>query len=61
MKLIMQFSPVSYHFIPLQSNYSPQHLVLKHPQSVFLEGALNVRDQASHPYRTTGKIIVFVG
>jgi hypothetical protein len=28
--------------------------VLKHPQSVFL----TVREQVSHPYRTTGKIIV---
>jgi hypothetical protein len=27
--LIMQFSPTSYHFIPLRSKYSPQHPVLK--------------------------------
>jgi hypothetical protein len=33
--LIVQFSPVSCHFIPLRSRYSPQHPVLKHPQSVF--------------------------
>jgi hypothetical protein len=25
--LIMQFSPTSYHFIPLRSKYSPQHPV----------------------------------
>jgi hypothetical protein len=25
MKLILQFSPTSYHFIPLRSKYSPQH------------------------------------
>jgi hypothetical protein len=31
--LIMQFSPISSHFIPLRSKYSPQHSVLKHPQS----------------------------
>jgi hypothetical protein len=30
--LIMQFSPPSYHFIPLRAKYSPQHPVLKHPQ-----------------------------
>jgi hypothetical protein len=32
----MQFSPFSYYFIPLWSNYSPQHPVLKHPQSVYV-------------------------
>jgi hypothetical protein len=34
--LIMQFSPTSSHFISLQSKYSPQHPVLKRPQSMFL-------------------------
>jgi hypothetical protein len=34
--LIMQFSSVSCHFIPLWSKYSPQPHVLKHPQFVFL-------------------------
>jgi hypothetical protein len=34
--LIMQFSPTSYHFISLRSKYSPQHPVLKHPQSMSL-------------------------
>jgi hypothetical protein len=33
--LIMQFSPTSCHFISLRSKYSPQHPVLKHPQSMF--------------------------
>jgi hypothetical protein len=33
--LIMQFSPTSYNF-PLRSKYSPQHPVLKRPQSMFL-------------------------
>jgi hypothetical protein len=28
--LIMQFSPTSYHIIPLHYIYSPQHPVLKH-------------------------------
>jgi hypothetical protein len=31
----MYFSPPSCHFIPLRSKYSPQHPVLKHPQSPF--------------------------
>jgi hypothetical protein len=34
--LIMQFSLSSCHFILLKSKYSPQHHVLKHPQSVLL-------------------------
>jgi hypothetical protein len=33
--LIMPFSPTSYYFIPIRFKYSPQHPVLKHPQSVF--------------------------
>jgi hypothetical protein len=40
---IMQFSPTSHHFISFRSKYSPQHSVLRHPQSMFL----NVRDQVS--------------
>jgi hypothetical protein len=34
--LIMKFSPTSCHFVSLRSKYSPQHPVLKRPQSVFL-------------------------
>jgi membrane-associated HD superfamily phosphohydrolase len=34
--LIMQFSPTSCHFIFLRSKYSPQHPVLKNPQSIFI-------------------------
>jgi hypothetical protein len=34
--LIMQFSSTSYHFISLRSKYSPEHRVLKHPQSMFI-------------------------
>jgi hypothetical protein len=33
--LIMQFLPISQHFISRQTKYSLQHPVLKHPQSVF--------------------------
>jgi hypothetical protein len=52
--LIMQFSPTSRHSISLQSKYSPQQPVLKHPQSMFF----NVRGQVSQSYRTTSKIII---
>jgi hypothetical protein len=52
--LIMQFSPVLYYFIPLWSQYSPQHCSKMHPVCV----SLNVKDQISHPYRTAHKIIV---
>jgi hypothetical protein len=34
--LVMQLPPTSRHSIPLLTKYSPQHPVLKHPQSVFL-------------------------
>jgi hypothetical protein len=33
----------------------PQYSILKHPQSTFLR---KVRDQISHPYRTTSKIVI---
>jgi hypothetical protein len=46
----------SCHFIRFRSKYSPHHTVLKHLSLCF---SLNVRDQISHPYKTTGKIIVF--
>jgi hypothetical protein len=52
----MQFSPTSRHFIPLRSKYSPQHPVLKHPPSMFL----NVRDQVSHPNRVTCNIYCYI-
>jgi hypothetical protein len=31
--LIMQFPPISRHFIPPRSKYYPHYPVLKHPQS----------------------------
>jgi hypothetical protein len=34
--LIMQFPLISCHFIPLWSNYPPQHPVLKHPKCLFV-------------------------
>jgi hypothetical protein len=39
--LIMQFYQTSYHFIPLRCKYSPQHPVLKYPQSELLTVFLN--------------------
>jgi hypothetical protein len=46
MKLpILQLSPFSLYFIPLRSS---------------LRSSLNVTDQVSHPYKTTGRIMVFV-
>jgi hypothetical protein len=54
MKLIMQVSPISRHFISLRSKYSPQHPFL----TLSLCFSLNVRDRVPQPYRTTGKIIV---
>jgi hypothetical protein len=50
--LIMQSFPASYHFLPLMSKYSPQHLVLN------LCNPPSVRDQVSHTYRITGKVII---
>jgi hypothetical protein len=32
----MQSSPASHHFLPLRSKYSPQHPVLKYPQSIYI-------------------------
>jgi hypothetical protein len=32
----MQSSPTSRHYLPLRSKYSPQHPVLRHPQSTLL-------------------------
>jgi hypothetical protein len=32
----MQLCPISRHFTSLRFKYSPQHSVLKHPQSMFL-------------------------
>jgi hypothetical protein len=37
MKLLMQFSPTSYHFISLQSKYPSQHPVLGYFQIILQE------------------------
>jgi hypothetical protein len=51
----MQISLPSHHFAPLQSKYSPQN---PFSNNLSLCPSLNVRDQISQPYRTTGKIAV---
>ena len=33
---VMFFSPFPCYFVPLEPKYSPQHLILKHPQPTFL-------------------------
>jgi hypothetical protein len=48
--LIMQFYPSYYYLIPLRSKYSLQHSVL------CLCCSVNMRDQISHTYKTTGKV-----
>jgi len=53
--LITQFSPLPCYLVRLRLKYSPQHPILK-PLS--LRSSLNVSDQVSHPYKTTGKIII---
>jgi hypothetical protein len=55
--LITRFSPTFYHFIPLRSKYSPQHLFSNDLSSC---SSLTARDQASYSYKTSGKIIAFI-
>jgi hypothetical protein len=53
--IIMQFSPLSHHLIPPW----PKILLSTLFSNTFsLCSSLNVRNKVSHPYRTTGKIIV---
>jgi hypothetical protein len=53
--LIMQFSSTSCHFILLGSNILLRTFF---KNTLSLRSFLNVRDQISRPYRTTGKVIV---
>jgi len=48
--LIMESSPVSCHFLPLLST------LFSHTLNLW--SSLTVRDQVSHPYKTTGNIII---
>jgi len=52
MKLLIMRSSASCHFPPLRSKYSRQYPV------VSLCPSLSVRDQLSHPYKATDKIMV---
>jgi hypothetical protein len=49
---IMQFPSL---LLPHRPKYIPQHHILEHPQP---RSPISVRDQVSHPYKTTHKIIV---
>ena len=51
---VMQFSSCSSCFLIIRYKYFPQQLILKHFQSMFLP----LKDQVSHSYITTGKIII---
>ena len=53
--LIVLVSPFFFYLYPLRPKYSPQHTILKH---LSLHSSLNLSDQVSHPYKTTGTIIV---
>jgi len=51
---IMWFSSLPCYLFRLRHKHFPQHPILRHPQPAFL----NVSDQVSHPYKTTGRVIV---
>jgi hypothetical protein len=53
---IVQLSPLSRYFILLTSKYSLSTLF---SNTLSLCLSLNIRDQVSHPYKTTGRITVF--
>jgi hypothetical protein len=53
--IIMQFSPLSV-FIPFRTKYPPQK---QFSETVSLCSSLKMRDQASHPYSTTGKSLFY--
>jgi hypothetical protein len=53
--LIVKLSPFSCYLIRLWSKYSPRTLF---SNTLSLFPSLNVRDQVSHSYKTTGRIMV---
>ena len=53
--LIMQLPRLPCYLVPYGPKYSPQHHILKH---FSLRSSLTVSYQVSHPYKTTGRIIV---
>jgi hypothetical protein len=56
-QVMKHFSPTSYHFIPLWSQYSPQQPL---SNTFGLCSSLNLRDQLSHPYPTDNIIVVYI-
>jgi hypothetical protein len=54
-RLLITFSPLPCHLVPLRPKYSLNTLF---SNILSLRSSLNVSDQVSHPYKTTGKIIV---
>ena len=54
--LIMHFSPVSCHFLPLNPNDLPHDPILDYPQPVFLPQCDS--DQVSNPNNTPSKTTV---
>jgi len=53
--LIKYFSPLPSYLISLRPKYSPQHPI---SNTLSLHSSLNISDQVSCPYKTTGKIII---
>jgi len=53
--LIMQSSPLPFYLVPLKPNISPSTLF---SNTLSLYSSLNVRDQVSHPHKTTGNNMV---
>jgi hypothetical protein len=56
MKLfIMQFSPVSHHFLQLRPTYP---LITTFSNTRSLYPSLKMRDHALHPYTVIGKVVI---
>jgi hypothetical protein len=53
--LIIQSSPFSYYFVHLGPSHLTPHTNIEHFHPLFLP---ELRDQALHPFKLTGKIIV---
>jgi len=54
--LCMQSSPASCYFLSLRSKV--QIFSVPYSQTPSISSSLSVRDQVSHPYKATGKVIV---
>jgi len=53
--LIMKSSPAFYHILPLRPKYSPQVLVLKHPQPMLFPSC---KRPSYTPIQNKGKMVV---